>query len=189
MVSNQKNDPGPYKGDPYLTVLRNQASLDATRLDPAIKAEGERQIELTRRTRNAEIQRMSAGDTGLAMGAMRESAIDKSRGIMGLAALQEQTMDSRKQYLGQRADAVTNDNMRVYDSKNNRFMMNQQAAAGLLNTGITNFIGATNYSQYMNQLASAEGDPAAMQIKMGQQIANTPVLPPPTVTPPIDPIK
>jgi hypothetical protein len=149
-------DPGAYKGDPNLSTQLGEARLDATRIDPAVRVNAETNLELTRRTRNAEAVRASAGDVGLALGATRESAIDKNRGIMQLAALEETSMEQKKARVDNRVDALSRDKMYIYDSKNQRFMANQQAASGLLNTGITNFIGQQNYSKYMADLAGAQ---------------------------------
>lgn len=160
-------DPGTYPGDPNLSTQLGQAQLDATRLNPAVRANAETNLELTRRTRNAEASRMSAGDVGLAMGASRESAIDKNRGIMGLAQLEEQTQQSKLARVDQRVDALSADKGKVWDSKNQRFIMNQEASAGLLNTGITNFIGAQNYSKYMRDLGQAQNQGITAAIGQG----------------------
>jgi len=160
-------DPGTYPGDPNLSTQLGQAQMDATRLNPAVRANAETNLELTRRTRNAEASRMSAGDVGLAMGASRESAIDKNRGIMGLAQLEEQTQQSKLARVDQRVDALSADKGKVWDSKNQRFIMNQEASAGLLNTGITNFIGAQNYSKYMRDLGQAQNQEITAAIGQG----------------------
>lgn len=161
-------DPGTYPGDPNLSTQLASAQIDATRIDPAIRANAETNLELTRRTRNAEASRMSAGDVGLAMGATRESAIDKNRGIMGLAALEEQTRQTKNARVDQRIDALSADKGKVWDSKNQRFIMNQEASAGLLNTGITNFIGAQNYSKYMRDLGAASNQNQGLLTAIGQ---------------------
>lgn len=151
-------DPGTYKANPIAATEYEKAKLDATRIDPAVRANAETNFELTRRTRNAEADKMAAGDTGLALAASRESAIDKNRGIIGLAAQEEGVLNQKKQFAASRGDAVINEQSKQWQSQNDRFVMNQQAAGQLLNTGITNFIGATNYSKYMHDLTSAQKD-------------------------------
>jgi hypothetical protein len=136
--------PGAYSPDATLVKLRDEAILDSNRLDPAIKSNAERNLELTRRGQIEQVQQMAGGDTGLAVNNIRRAGIDKNRGIIALAAMQEEQKLNKKQFAGNLAGQVAGQNRMAYEDKRNEFLLNQQAAAGLMNTGISNFIGATS---------------------------------------------
>ncbi len=171
-VLSKKGDPGDYTPDPTLMRLRDEAILDSTRMDPAIKASAETNMELTRRATNESIQQQAGGDTGLALANMNRSAIAKNRAIVDLAAEQERTSMQKKQYAAGLAGQVAGEHRYGYDQRRNDFVANQQAAAGLMNTGLENLIQGQMYRSWNEGLKKIEDQQKSYQQKMTEDFNN-----------------
>ena len=171
-VLSKKGDPGDYTPDPTLMRLRDEAILDSTRMDPAIKASAETNMELTRRATNETIQQQAGGDTGLALANMNRSAIAKNRAIVDLAAEQERTSMQKKQYAAGLAGQVAGERRYGYDQRRNDFVANQQAAAGLMNTGLENLIQGQMYRSWNEGLKKIEDQQKSYQQKMTEDFNN-----------------
>lgn len=167
-VLDRKGDPGDFTPDPTLTRLRDEAILDSNRMDPAIKAAAETNMELTRRATNETIQQQAGGDTGLALSNMNRSAIAKNRSIVDLAAEQERNRMQKKQYAAGLAEQVATERRFGYEQRRNDFMTNQQAAAGLMNTGIKNLLQGELYRSFNQGISDIEGQEKSYNEKLGQ---------------------
>ena len=167
-VLDRKGDPGDFTPDPTLTRLRDEAILDSNRMDPAIKAAAETNMELTRRATNETIQQQAGGDTGLALSNMNRSAIAKNRSIVDLAAEQERSRIQKKQYAAGLAEQVATERRFGYEQRRNDFMTNQQAAAGLMNTGIKNLLQGELYRSFNQGISDIEGQEKSYNEKLGQ---------------------
>lgn len=144
----------PYTPDETLIKLRNEAITDSNAMDPAIKANAETNLELTRRGQVEVIDQAAGGDTGLMLSNIRRAGIDKSRGIVDLAAQEEQTRLQKKGFAANLAGQVAADKRYAYstDTSHEDFIRNQTAAANLMNTGITNLLKGTEYASFEKRL-------------------------------------
>ena len=152
-------EPKPFTPDPVLTKMRDEAILDSNRMDPAIKSAAETNLELTRRSQVENIQQMAGGDTGLAVSNIRKAGIDKNRGIIELAAGQEGQRLGKKQFAAGLAGKVAGERRQAYEDQYEGFLRNHTAAAGLVNTGLSNLIGSQIYKDQRSRLDKATAQP------------------------------